>query len=113
MGITEEREFKELMLKYEFAKKRLETELDILLEEYRFKNGYNPVEHTKSRIKTLESIVKKIEKKGFDVSVDSIQRYVHDVVGVRIICSFLSLEFLLLINNLKNIQLWARSLVST
>ena len=90
MVITEQHDFKELMLKYEFAKKRLETELDILLDEYKFKNGYNPVEHTKSRIKSLDSIVKKIERKGFDISVDSIQRYVHDVVGVRIICSFLS-----------------------
>ena len=45
MDILKDKDFKELMLKYEFAKKRLVTELDILLEEYEFNNGYNPVEH--------------------------------------------------------------------
>ena len=42
-----DKELKELMLKFDFAKRRLETELQILLEEFQFKNGYNPVEHTK------------------------------------------------------------------
>lgn len=90
MEIMKQRDFKELMLKYEFAQKRLITELDILLEEFEFNNGYNPVEHTKSRIKKMESIVKKLDRKGYEVTTDSIQRHVHDVVGLRIVCSFLS-----------------------
>ena len=90
MEIMKQRDFKELMLKYEFAQKRLITELDILLEEFEFNNGYNPVEHTKSRIKKMDSIVKKLDRKGYEVTTDSIQRHVHDVVGLRIVCSFLS-----------------------
>ncbi len=90
MEILKDKDFKELMLKYEFAKKRLVTELDILLEEYEFNNGYNPVEHTKVRVKKFDSIVKKLDRKGYEVSVLNIQRYVHDVVGLRIVCSFLS-----------------------
>ena len=82
-------EYREAMLKYNFALKRLETELDILLEEYKFNHGYNPVEHTKSRIKTLDSILGKLDRKGLSYSVDNIVRNVHDVVGVRIVCSFL------------------------
>lgn len=90
MEILKDKDFKELMLKYEFAKKRLVTELEILLEEYEFNNGYSPVEHTKARIKKFDSIVKKLDRKGYDVSVLNIQRHVHDVVGIRIVCSFLS-----------------------
>jgi len=82
-------EYKEAMLKYNFALKKLETELDILLEEYKFNHGYNPVEHTKSRIKTLDSILGKLDRKGLSYSVDNIVRNIHDVVGVRIVCSFL------------------------
>ena len=44
--------------KYEYAKKMLETELDILLSEFKRKHGYTPVEHIKSRIKTMDSIQK-------------------------------------------------------
>ena len=85
-----DKELKELMLKFDFAKRRLETELQILLEEFQFKNGYNPVEHTKSRIKSYDSIVKKLERKGYDLTPDNVLRHVHDVVGLIIVCSFLS-----------------------
>lgn len=83
-------EFKEVMLKYSFALKRLETELDIIIKEYEFNNGYNPVEHIKSRIKSLDSISNKLARKGFECTTDNIVRNVHDVVGMRIVCSFLA-----------------------
>lgn len=88
--ILEEKEFEEVMLKYDFAMKRLETELDILLKEHEFKYESNPVEHTKSRIKSLDSASKKLKKKGYDLTVDNLIRYVHDMIGIRIICSFIS-----------------------
>lgn len=90
MNFVENREFNEVMIKYEFALKRLETELNILIEEYKFNNRYNPVEHIKSRIKTYKSIMNKLDKKGLTYSVDNIIRNVHDIVGMRIVCSFLS-----------------------
>lgn len=90
MKLSEQKEYKEIMLKYSFAKKILETEIDILLQEYEFNNGYNPVEHTKSRLKDLNSAVKKLEKKGYIINIDNLIRQVHDMIGVRIVCSFLS-----------------------
>lgn len=88
--ILEEKEFEEVMLKYDFAMKKLETELDILLKEHEFKYESNLVEHTKSRIKSLDSASKKLKKKGYDLTVDNLIRYVHDMIGIRIICSFIS-----------------------
>lgn len=90
MNFLKENEFNEAMLKYNFALKRLETELEIILEEYKFNNGYNPVEHIKSRIKSFDSIITKLDRKGLEHTTDNILRNVHDVVGLRIVCSFLS-----------------------
>lgn len=83
-------EFSHLMLKYEFAIEKLKTELDILIKEYEFKNKYQPVDHIKSRIKTKESAIKKLERKGYDITLDNLKEHIHDMVGVRIVCSFLS-----------------------
>lgn len=79
-----------LMLKYQFALDKLETELNIIIKEYEFNNNYQPVEHIKSRIKTKESAIKKLCSKGYDISVDNLKNHIHDMVGIRIVCSFLS-----------------------
>lgn len=89
MELVKEKSYKEMMLKYEFAKKKIETDLEILLQEYAFKVGYNPVEHMKSRIKSLDRIIEKLNKKEQEIIVDNIPRYVSDVVGIRIVCSFI------------------------
>lgn len=83
-------EMREELLKYQFAKEVLETDLKILLKEYELTNGYNPVEHVKSRIKSSESAIKKLERKGYEVTPSNIVLHVHDMVGLRIVCSFLS-----------------------
>lgn len=89
MELIKQREYKEMMLKYEFAKKKLETDLEILLQEYAFKVGYNPVEHIKLRIKSLDRVIEKLNRKEKELTVDNITRYVSDVVGMRIVCSFI------------------------
>ena len=83
-------DIEELMLKNEFAKELLETQLNILIKEFEYNNHYNPVEHIKSRIKTEKSIREKLRKKGYDYTIENLKSHVHDIVGVRIVCSFLS-----------------------
>ena len=90
MNFNNQDDLDEILLKYSFAKKILDNEVDILLSEYRFNHGYNPVEHIKSRIKTIDSAVNKLVKKGYSVNLDNLVRHVHDRVGVRIVCSFVS-----------------------
>lgn len=79
-----------LMLKYHYALNKLDTELNIIIKEYEFNNKYKPVEHIKSRIKTKESAIKKLESKGYEINVENLKKYVHDMVGFRIVCSFIS-----------------------
>lgn len=80
----------ELFLRYKFAKQMLETEINILVEEFVFKHGYNPVEHIKSRVKSEASIIKKLEHKGFEYTLSNVVKCIHDGVGIRIVVSFLS-----------------------
>lgn len=84
------KELEGLLLKYSAALKTLETEISILLQDYEYRNNYNPVEHIKSRIKTYDSATKKLMNKGYDVTIKNIEDHVHDMVGLRIVCSFLS-----------------------
>lgn len=90
LDLNFDNELKEEMLKYKFALNRLVSEIENLIEEYKFKNEYNPVEHIKSRIKSMDSIKGKLARKELDFSVENMIRNVHDVVGVRIVCSFLA-----------------------
>ena len=75
--------------KYEYAQKMLETELNILIDSFERKHGYTPVEHVKTRLKTLPSIQKTLEKKGYSYNVENIEKHIMDVVGFRIVVSFL------------------------
>lgn len=83
-------DIEELMLKYTYALEILKTEIGILINDYSFRNNYNPVEHVKSRIKTEESAIKKLQSKGYEVTIPNLVNHVHDMIGVRIVCSFLS-----------------------
>ena len=87
--LINEREVSELMLKYNFALQLLETQFNILIKEFEFKNKYNPVEHMKSRLKTEKSIIDKLNKKGYEVTTKNMILHVHDIIVIRIVCSFL------------------------
>ena len=80
----------ELMLVYSAAMKQIEAKIEILNEEFQQVHSYNPIEHVKSRLKSTESIVKKLRKQGREVSLGNMVEYVNDIAGVRVICSFTS-----------------------
>jgi putative GTP pyrophosphokinase len=83
-------EITRFMMMYKFALDSLETKIEILKEEFQFLHDYNPIEHTKSRLKTPESILNKIHRKGCDISFASIRNHIKDIAGLRITCSFVS-----------------------
>lgn len=83
-------EFTRFMMSYKFAIDEVKTKIDILNQEFNYIHEYNPIEHVKSRLKSPESILKKIYRKGYDLSLSSIKENIHDIAGIRIICSFVS-----------------------
>ena len=82
--------WKTVMFLYNSALKEVGTKLEILNDEFKHVHSYNPIEHIKTRIKTPESIVKKLKRYGHEISIDNIIRYINDIAGVRLICSFTS-----------------------
>ena len=78
----------EVTLVYNSALKQINTKLEILNDEFQHVHKYNPIEHIKSRLKTPESIVKKLRKYGVDSTIENMVVYVNDIAGIRIICSF-------------------------
>ena len=82
--------WKTIMFLYNAALKEVETKLEILNEEFKHVHRYNPIEYIKTRIKSPESIVKKLKRNGHETSIENMVRYVNDIAGVRLICSFTS-----------------------
>ncbi len=81
-------EWKNWLLVYKFALDEVNTKLEILNEEFQFIHNYNPIEHMKSRLKSPESIISKLHRKGLEVSLENARDHIHDIAGIRIICSF-------------------------
>lgn len=75
---------------YNSALKEVGTKLEILNDEFQHVHQYNPIEYIKRRIKTPESIVKKLKRNNYEVSIDNMVNYVNDIAGIRIVCSFTS-----------------------
>ncbi|MDD2972892.1 MAG: GTP pyrophosphokinase family protein [Lachnospiraceae bacterium] len=82
--------WKEVTLIYNSALKEIGTKLEILNDEFQHVHRYNPIEHIKSRLKTPESIVKKLKKYGYESTISNMVKYINDIAGVRVICSFTS-----------------------
>ena len=78
------------MFLYNAALKEVNTKIEILNDEFLHIHNYNPIEHVKSRIKSPESIVKKLRRHGHEVTIESMQQHLNDIAGIRIICSFTS-----------------------
>ena len=83
-------QWKSVMFLYDSALKEINTKIEILNNEFVHIYNYNPIEHIKSRLKTPDSIVKKLKRYGFEVTIDNMVEKLSDIAGIRIICSFTS-----------------------
>lgn len=75
---------------YNSALKEVGTKLEILNDEFVYVHKYNPIEYIKSRIKSPESIVKKLKRNGLESTIDNMIHRINDIAGIRIVCSFTS-----------------------
>lgn len=81
--------FMELMSRYRCAMMEVETKLRVLDEEFSMTYDRNPFETIKSRLKKPVSIIEKMKRKGYPLTVEEIERRLNDIAGIRVICSFL------------------------
>lgn len=82
-------QFRELMMMYNCAIREVRTKLEVLNDELSIRNSRNPIEFIESRIKRPLSIVDKLKRYGEPVNVESIERSLNDVAGIRVICPFI------------------------
>lgn len=90
MYYDEEEEWNKALLLYNAALKEFSTKLEILNNEFKLAHQYNPIEHITSRLKSAQSIARKMRIKQKELTVENIIRYINDVAGIRIICTFTS-----------------------
>ena len=85
-----DRQFRQIMFFYESGIRQLTAKLEILNKEFQFCNDRNPIENVKSRLKSQESIVRKMEKQGLPLTFSHMMANIRDIAGVRIICPFIT-----------------------
>jgi len=83
-------DWKNELLVYKFALDQMDTKFSIISQEYNLIHGHNPIEHTKSRVKSFESLINKLVRKGCDITTKAAKEHINDIAGLRIVCSFLS-----------------------
>lgn len=81
-------EFQRFRMEYEFGLREVETKISILREEFLHMHDYNPIEHVSSRVKTADSLIDKIHRKGIEPEFSTIRAQITDVAGLRVTCSF-------------------------
>ncbi len=81
--------FVELEHLYESAIREVKTKLEILDSEFRAKYAYNPIHHIENRLKSPQSILGKLQRKGIPVNVESVRKNILDFAGVRVVCNYI------------------------
>ena len=81
-------EFFSIQCRYSAAMKEVQTKLEILDDEFQMKHRRNPIHHIESRLKSIQSIMEKLRRKQFSLSMDSATENLKDIAGIRVICSY-------------------------
>ena len=79
----------ELQLLYNSAIKEMQTKLEVLNDEFKVKFDRNPIHHVESRLKSAQSIIKKLAKKNVEISVESARANLNDIAGIRVVCCYI------------------------
>lgn len=83
------RQFEELMMMYSSAIREARTKLEVLNDEFKVRRRHNPIQYIKHRVKKPASIYEKLNRRGFPVTLESIEENLHDVAGVRVVCGYI------------------------
>lgn len=77
-----------LLMNYQCAVMEVETKFNVLNSRLSIQGEHNPIESIKSRVKSLDSIIRKLEKNSLPITLESVEQNLQDVAGVRVVCSF-------------------------
>ena len=86
--VEQSKEFLRLMTYYRCAMMEVETKLHVLNQEFSLRHDRNPISSIKSRLKTMPSIIEKMERRNLPLNLESIECNLTDIAGIRVICAF-------------------------
>ena len=81
-------DFFAIQCRYSAAMKEVQTKLEILDDEFQMKHRRNPIHHIESRLKSIQSMMEKLSRKQYAVSMQSAVENLTDIAGIRVICSY-------------------------
>jgi len=82
--------FISMRFRYQSAMREVRTKLEILDDEFSMRHSRNPIHHMESRIKSPQSIIQKLQRKGFPATTDSAMQHLQDIAGIRVVCAYLN-----------------------
>lgn len=85
-----EQQYRQIMFFYEAGIQQVTAKLEILNKEFQYCNDRNPIESIKSRVKSSDSIIEKMRKKGLPLTISCMMNHIFDIAGVRVVCPFIS-----------------------
>ena len=88
-GIAQLQEYQAMRQLYNGAIREITTKLENLDDEFSTRYAHNPIHHMESRLKSLKSIVGKLQRKGLPLTLASAQKELYDIAGVRVICNYI------------------------
>jgi len=80
----------QMQCRYQSAIREIRTKLENLDEEFQLRHKRNPIHHMQSRLKTVQSITEKLQRRNLPVSFASAAENLNDIAGIRVICSYIS-----------------------
>lgn len=81
-------DFFSIQCRYSAAMREVQTKLEILDDEFQMKHKRNPIHHMQGRLKTIQSMMEKLRRKQYAVSMESAVENLTDIAGIRVICSY-------------------------
>ena len=82
-------QYKELQMLYSCALKEIQTKFEVLDTEFKLEYNRNPISSITTRLKRTESVMDKLERKGLPFTLSAIEEHIHDMAGIRVICSYI------------------------
>lgn len=81
--------FLTIQFRYQAAIREVQTKLEILDSEFQTKHRRNPIHHMQSRLKSVASIMEKLQRRGLPLTMNTAVEHLMDIAGVRVICSYI------------------------
>ena len=99
--------YQEVMMRYHCAILEMRTKLEVLSRDLSVRYRRNPIEFIESRLKKPSSIARKLRRLGCEVSVESMQKNLSDIAGIRVLCAYIDdiYEIARMLSRQKDVQI--------